>query len=76
MEIGRSLNIEVVAEGVETPAHVSIMRDLGCDILQGYALARPMPASAVPGFVEAQEWRDHAGTAPAPHGDLRRTAAR
>ncbi len=76
VEIGRSLNIEVVAEGVETPAHVSIMRDLGCDILQGYALARPMPASAVPGFVEAQEWRDHAGTAPAPHGDLRRTAAR
>jgi predicted signal transduction protein with EAL and GGDEF domain len=33
------------------------MRDLGCDILQGYALARPMPADAIPDFVQRQEWR-------------------
>lgn len=63
VEIGRSLNIEVVAEGVETPAHIAIMRDLGCDILQGYALARPMPADAIPGFVARQEWRAPAGGA-------------
>ena len=76
VEIGRSLNIEVVAEGVETPAHVAIMRDLGCDILQGYALARPMPASAIPGFVHAQEWRGQAGTARDLQNELRRTATR
>jgi diguanylate cyclase (GGDEF)-like protein/PAS domain S-box-containing protein len=61
IEIGRSLNIEVVAEGVETPAHVAIMRELGCDILQGYALARPMPAHAIPDFVRGEEWRHQDG---------------
>jgi diguanylate cyclase (GGDEF)-like protein len=43
VQIGRSLGIEVVAEGVETQDHVRVLRDLGCDILQGYALGRPMP---------------------------------
>src|SRR5690606_19189262 len=57
IEIGRSLNIEVVAEGIETADHAVILRDLGCDVLQGYALARPMPAAAIPAFVEAGEWR-------------------
>lgn len=52
IEIGRSLNIEVVAEGVETQAHAAILRDLGCDILQGYAFARPMPAAALETFVK------------------------
>ncbi|OJV00058.1 MAG: hypothetical protein BGO06_10075 [Shinella sp. 65-6] len=72
VEIGRSLNIEVIAEGVETPAHIAIMRDLGCDILQGYALARPMPAAAIPGFVERQEWRVHAGNAHDLQNEIRR----
>ncbi|MFC6444159.1 sensor domain-containing protein [Shinella zoogloeoides] len=75
VEIGRSLNIEVVAEGVETPAHVAIMRDLGCDILQGYALARPMPADAIPDFVRRQEWRAHAGHARDLQNEVRRTTA-
>jgi diguanylate cyclase (GGDEF)-like protein len=42
VEIGKSLGIEIIAEGVETMAHAEILRDLGCQILQGYALARPM----------------------------------
>jgi len=41
IEIARSLNIETVAEGVETMAHAEI---LGCDVLQGYAFARPLSA--------------------------------
>ena len=44
VEIGRSLDIEVAAEGVETMEHAALLRDLGCVILQGYAFARPMPA--------------------------------
>ncbi|HBF28230.1 EAL domain-containing protein [Rhizobium sp.] len=44
VEIGKSLGIEIVAEGVETMAHAEILRDLGCHILQGYALAKPMSA--------------------------------
>lgn len=57
IEIGRSLSIRVVAEGVETAEHIRILRDLGCDALQGYALARPMPADDVPGFIRAAGWR-------------------
>ena len=57
VEIGKSLNIEVVAEGVESMAQAAILRDIGCDILQGYALARPMPAAEIAGFVLARGWR-------------------
>jgi diguanylate cyclase (GGDEF)-like protein len=45
IEIGRSQGIEIVAEGVETAAHVDILRSLGCQTLQGYVFAKPMPAS-------------------------------
>ncbi|MCR6499587.1 EAL domain-containing protein [Shinella sp. CPCC 101442] len=76
VEIGRSLNIEVVAEGVETPAHVAIMRDLGCDILQGYALARPMPAHAVADFVRQEEWRVEAGNVRDLQSEVRRAINR
>lgn len=57
IEIGRSLNIEVVAEGVETQVHAVILRDLGCDVLQGYAFARPMTATCLETFLRAETWR-------------------
>jgi diguanylate cyclase (GGDEF)-like protein/PAS domain S-box-containing protein len=57
IDIGRSLSICVTAEGVETMDHVRILRDLGCDTLQGYALARPMPASQIAAFVRDGHWR-------------------
>ncbi len=44
VEIGRSLDIEVAAEGVETMEHAALLRDLGCSTLQGYAFAKPMAA--------------------------------
>ena len=42
VEIGRSLSIEVLAEGVETMRHAEVLRDLGCQAFQGYAFAKPM----------------------------------
>src|SRR5690606_18489386 len=42
VDIGKSMGIAIVAEGVETMEHAEILRDLGCDILEGYAFARPM----------------------------------
>ncbi|TWD54248.1 periplasmic sensor diguanylate cyclase/phosphodiesterase [Agrobacterium vitis] len=42
VDIGKSLGIDIIAEGVETMQHAEILRDLGCHILQGYALAKPM----------------------------------
>ncbi|QRM55632.1 EAL domain-containing protein [Sinorhizobium sp. BG8] len=76
IEIGRSLGIEVIGEGIETTAHAQILRDLGCDILQGYGLARPMPASAVEPFVAAQEWRRNMASAHELQEDLRRSMRR
>lgn len=49
VDIGRSFGVGIVAEGVETMEHAAILRDLGCQTLQGYALARPMSAD---GFVD------------------------
>ncbi len=46
IEIGRSMNVEVIAEGVETMDHARILGAMGCDILQGYAFGRAMNASA------------------------------
>lgn len=43
--IGKTLGIDVVAEGVETMEHADVLRRLGCDYLQGYAFGKPMPAS-------------------------------
>ncbi len=44
VDIGRTLGIKVVAEGVETMEQARVLGEIGCDFLQGYAFARPMPA--------------------------------
>jgi EAL domain-containing protein (putative c-di-GMP-specific phosphodiesterase class I) len=57
IDIGQSLGIKVVAEGVETMEHAAILRDIGCDTLQGYALARPMTSEQLMAFVREEPWR-------------------
>ncbi len=42
--LGHALGLSVVAEGVETEAQAALLRDIGCDIFQGFLFARPMPA--------------------------------
>jgi len=42
--LGKAMELEVVAEGVETDEQYAIVRRLGCDLVQGYFIARPMPA--------------------------------
>ena len=42
IDIARSLGVETVAEGVETMQHATLLRELGCDLLQGYAFSRPL----------------------------------
>ena len=60
LSIARSLNKKVVAEGVETHAQLNILRKLGCDIIQGYLLSRPLPESELKVFMadhQAEDWR-------------------
>lgn len=45
--MAQALDLEVVAEGVETEGQASILRDLGCNYGQGYLFGRPGPAEAV-----------------------------
>lgn len=42
------LDVEVIAEGVETTDELDCLRALGCDLFQGYLLAKPAPSLAVP----------------------------
>lgn len=51
VSLSRALNLTVVAEGVETAEQADMLRDAGCDQLQGYYFARPAAASAV-----AEQW--------------------
>jgi diguanylate cyclase (GGDEF)-like protein/PAS domain S-box-containing protein len=46
---------EVIAEGVETSAHGKLLQELGCEMVQGYGIARPMPAADLPAWVG--NWR-------------------
>ena len=43
--LARGLDMSVVAEGVETVAQADLLRQLGCDEMQGYLLSRPLPAA-------------------------------
>jgi diguanylate cyclase (GGDEF)-like protein len=43
IELAHALEMNVVAEGVETEAQRTILADLGCDQMQGYLISRPMP---------------------------------
>jgi diguanylate cyclase (GGDEF)-like protein len=51
IELAHSLAIGVTAEGVETEQHWNLLRDLACDLVQGYYLARPLEASAAAAWV-------------------------
>ena len=55
--LGRAFNLKVVAEGVETEAHIHRLLEQGCHIMQGYGIARPMPADQLGPWLK--EFSDH-----------------
>ena len=61
--LAHNLRMDVVAEGIETPEQVALLRALDCDFGQGYFFAKPLPAPAASAFLSP---------APAP---LRQSAA-
>lgn len=44
IQMSHSLQLQTVAEGVETPAQMALLRSLGCDLAQGYGISKPMDA--------------------------------
>jgi len=56
--LAQAFGREVIAEGVETVAHGTLLLGLGCELAQGYGIARPMPAQEIPGWVA--RWRPDA----------------
>jgi len=44
VDLARNLKVPVIAEGVETVGQLKLLKDAGCDIVQGYYFSRPLPA--------------------------------
>ncbi|MBZ9749287.1 EAL domain-containing protein [Deinococcus sp. HMF7604] len=59
--VARAMNLAVVAEGVETERQLNMVRALGCDQVQGFLFARPMPADDLTRWLA--EWRAGGGQA-------------
>ena len=57
LDLGQSLGVATVAEGVETLEDWKLLRELGCDMAQGYLLARPMPAEDLVGWMRRDRRR-------------------
>jgi len=53
IRMAHQLELEVVAEGVETHAQWALLAELGCDFAQGYLIARPMPGDELPAWKAA-----------------------
>jgi diguanylate cyclase (GGDEF)-like protein len=45
--LGRTLGMRIVAEGIEHPGQLEILREMGCELGQGFLFARPMPGDAI-----------------------------
>ena len=44
IQLAKSLNMKIVAEGIEKKEQVDFLAKLGCDMIQGFYFAKPMPA--------------------------------
>jgi len=45
------LHLQVVAEGVETPEQLALLRQFGCDQVQGYLISKPLPLTELTRFL-------------------------
>jgi EAL domain-containing protein (putative c-di-GMP-specific phosphodiesterase class I) len=67
VQLGHNLGLEVVAEGVETPAAWTRLAEMGCDVAQGYYLSRPLDGARFMSWLGAYEEMFSSG---APYGPL------
>ena len=55
INLGHTLGLEIVSEGVETKEQLELLKQQGCDIIQGYYISKPIPASDIPDFLKAEK---------------------
>ena len=63
MRLARTLELETVAEGVEGAGQLEVLRDMQCDVGQGYFFAKPLPVEAIDALVAPKTLRQGAATA-------------
>jgi EAL domain-containing protein (putative c-di-GMP-specific phosphodiesterase class I) len=52
--MGRNLRLTVLAEGVETAEQLRLLRNMGCDMAQGFFFSRALPAAEIFELLQAQ----------------------
>ncbi|MEG1106159.1 MAG: bifunctional diguanylate cyclase/phosphodiesterase [Eubacterium sp.] len=55
IEMAEKLGIRIVAEGVEEQEHIDLLRELHCDMVQGYYYAKPMPIKKLTNLLQKQQ---------------------
>jgi predicted signal transduction protein with EAL and GGDEF domain len=73
VQVGHDLGIEIVAEGIERPEQLELLRAMGCGLGQGYLVARPMNAGDIESMSDAGG-RRAIGALPADEDFLARSA--
>lgn len=59
LALAKSLRLDVIAEGIETPHQLDLLRSLGCELGQGYLFARPLPAGEIEALMaDPNLWQD------------------
>ena len=56
VELGHTMGLRVCAEGVESAAALRVLRKIGCELVQGYHIGRPMPAAQFAAWFHARGW--------------------
>jgi diguanylate cyclase (GGDEF)-like protein len=64
IDLAHNMGLIVVAEGVEDEATVEHLQSLGCDMLQGFHVSRPMAATEVPAWMRGSGWTRVMGATP------------
>jgi len=75
IELAHALEMKVTAEGVDSPEALALLQVMGCDMLQGFHLARPMPFDRLVTYLETESVRMEERLA-SPHRSLRARLAR
>ncbi|MBD0348031.1 MAG: EAL domain-containing protein, partial [Thermoleophilia bacterium] len=71
IDLARNLGLFVIAEGVEDKETWSELRDLGCDLAQGFLISKPLPAQQVTAFLTERRARAEAAGGAAVSGRVR-----